>query len=210
MTTSPSSPGRRELNKARTREAVTEALLALLRESPVGDITVEQVAERADISRRTFFNYYAGLAAVIGEVLRGYTDSLAESLPSAPLDEGPVQAIRKLLGRVGLDKGFLTWLAALNCHGVVSEQAVLLERAVWTDLGGWFKDVLSERLPVEVDPLYLATLADAVMSAFSAATEPWIEGLGGRVDLQEDDVDAFLTHLDRALGYVETGWTPRA
>lgn len=209
MTTLP-SPGRRELNKARTREAVTGAVLSLLRESSAGDITVEQVSERADISRRTFFNYYPGLPAVISEVLRGYTDRLAEALPSAPLEDGPVHAIRALLGRVGLDKGFLTWLAALNCHGAVSEQAVLLERAVWTDLGGWFKDVLAERLPAQVDPLYLATLADAVMSAFAAATQPWIEHLDGRVDLEDADVGAFLAHLDRALGYLETGWAPGA
>lgn len=205
----PATPqsGRRELNKARTREAVTAALLDLLREVPAGDITIEQVAERADISRRTFFNYYAGLAAVIGEVLRSYTDRLAEALPADALRREPVGAVRDLLRGAGLDLGFLTWLAALNCHGPAGEQAVLLERAVWNDLGGWFRDVLSGRLPEQADPLYVATLADAVMSAFSAATEPWLAELDGRVDLTPADAQNFLAHVDRALGYLQTGWT---
>lgn len=205
MPTSP-APSRRELNKARTREAVTTALLDLLRESPAGDITVEQVAERADISRRTFFNYYAGLAAVIGEVLRSYTDRLVEALPAEALRREPVGTVRELLGGATLDLGFLTWLAALNCHGAAGEQSVLLERAVWNDLGAWFRDVLTERLPEQADPLYVATLADAVMSAFAAATEPWLAGLEGRVDLTSTDAETFLVHLDRALGYLQTGW----
>ncbi|AXH97487.1 TetR/AcrR family transcriptional regulator [Ornithinimicrobium avium] len=203
-------PGRRELNKTRTREAVTEALLSLLVENPPDDVTVEQVAERAGISRRTFFNYYAGLAAVIGEVLRSYTDRLAEALPADALRRQPVAALRRLLRTAGLDLGFLTWLAALNCHGPAKEQAVLLERAVWTDLGGWFRDEISARLSAQVDPLYVATLADAVMSAFSAATEPWLAQLDGRVEVTEADADAFLEHVDRALGYLETGWTSTA
>ncbi|MGD8201729.1 TetR/AcrR family transcriptional regulator [Ornithinimicrobium sp. W1679] len=198
--------GRRELNKARTREAVASSLRTLLVRHPVADITVDQVAEGAGISRRTFFNYYGGIAAVLADVMRGHTTHLVEGLQTDPLGEDPVASLRRVLRDRGLSAEFLTWMAALNCHGSTSETAVLVERAVWTDLGDWFRGLLVEALPAEVDPVYVATLADAVMSAFAAAEQPWLARLDGRVDLTAEDVTAFLEHLDRALGYVADGW----
>lgn len=205
-TTGAPAPGRRELNKTRTREAVATSLRTLLLRHPVADITVDQVAEGAGISRRTFFNYYGGIAAVLADVMRGHTTHLAEGLESVPLGNDPVGALRRVLRERGLSPEFLTWMAALNCHGSTSEAAVLVERAVWTDLGDWFRGLLLRWLPPDVDPVYVATLADAVMSAFAAAEQPWLARLDGRVSLTEEDVTAFLEHLDRALGYVADGW----
>lgn len=43
----------------RTRQDIHRAALALAAEHPVQDITVERIAEAADVSRRTFFNHFA-------------------------------------------------------------------------------------------------------------------------------------------------------
>jgi AcrR family transcriptional regulator len=50
--------GLRERKRAATRAAVTAVARALTAERGLNGYTVEEVCERADISRRTFFNYF--------------------------------------------------------------------------------------------------------------------------------------------------------
>ncbi len=49
----------RERKRLETRKAIHEASLDLAEERGVSGFTVEEAAERAEISRRTFFNYFA-------------------------------------------------------------------------------------------------------------------------------------------------------
>ncbi|MCK2215771.1 TetR/AcrR family transcriptional regulator [Actinomadura sp. ATCC 31491] len=55
-----STPGLRERKKAETRQAVHEAALRLTLEHGLDNVTVEAIADAANISRRTFSNYFAG------------------------------------------------------------------------------------------------------------------------------------------------------
>ncbi|MFG1696062.1 TetR/AcrR family transcriptional regulator [Nonomuraea sp. NPDC049309] len=52
--------GLRERKKAETRQAVHEAALRLTVEHGLDNVTVEAIADAANISRRTFSNYFAG------------------------------------------------------------------------------------------------------------------------------------------------------
>ncbi|MFC7467789.1 TetR/AcrR family transcriptional regulator [Actinomadura keratinilytica] len=57
----PDAPlGLRERKKAATRQAVHEAAMRLTREHGLDHVTVEAIADAAEISRRTFSNYFAG------------------------------------------------------------------------------------------------------------------------------------------------------
>lgn len=55
-----STAGLRERKKAETRQAVHEAALRLIVEHGLDNVTVEAIADAANISRRTFSNYFAG------------------------------------------------------------------------------------------------------------------------------------------------------
>ncbi|MFI7611383.1 TetR/AcrR family transcriptional regulator [Nonomuraea terrae] len=55
-----STAGLRERKKAETRQAVHEAALRLTLEHGFDNVTVEAIADAANISRRTFSNYFAG------------------------------------------------------------------------------------------------------------------------------------------------------
>ena len=57
----------------RTREAIVAAVQALAETAPITDVTAEQVAERAWISRRTFLNFFTGVDAVITTGGTGFT-----------------------------------------------------------------------------------------------------------------------------------------
>ncbi|MFB2556186.1 TetR/AcrR family transcriptional regulator [Herbiconiux liangxiaofengii] len=60
-------PGLRERKKRETARAIEVAAVELAAEQPLADVTVEAISARADITSRTFFNYYAGKEdAVLG------------------------------------------------------------------------------------------------------------------------------------------------
>jgi AcrR family transcriptional regulator len=61
--------GLRERKRAATRAAITAVARTLTAERGLNGYTVEEVCERADISRRTFFNYFPSKEdAIIGHV----------------------------------------------------------------------------------------------------------------------------------------------
>lgn len=90
--------GRRELNRMATTEKIVNACLDLGEEIEWEDVTVDAVAERAGISRRTFFNYFSSLAeavhypltVMIQDAPRRITDTNGGSAdPAANPDSAP-------------------------------------------------------------------------------------------------------------------------
>jgi AcrR family transcriptional regulator len=60
-------PGLRERKKRETARAIEVAAVELVSESSLAEITVEAISARAEVTSRTFFNYYAGKEdAVLG------------------------------------------------------------------------------------------------------------------------------------------------
>lgn len=198
------NPGRREANKTRTREAVHEALFRCLRETPFPEITVDRIAEAADISRRTFFNYYAGIPAVLVEVFAQQAETLLGLVDPEALLADPIAALRDgVVARRSPAMGtLLDWMAVINAHDSCVDAASSVERVVWAELGGWLEDRLQALFPADVDPLYLTTLAGSVMHAFAAAEKAWLADR----HTDRDDTDLFADHLDRALGHLADGW----
>jgi AcrR family transcriptional regulator len=60
---------RRELNKARTRAAIMKAARTSFAAAGVTGATMDQIAEAAEVSRATLFNYFASKAAIIAALV---------------------------------------------------------------------------------------------------------------------------------------------
>ena len=82
-------PGLRERKRLATRRAIQIATLQLLDERGLDGVTVDEISRRADISPRTFFNYFGSKEqALLGD---------APELPEGPIAEAFVAADGPLL-----------------------------------------------------------------------------------------------------------------
>ncbi len=52
----------------KTRRAIRRAFVQMLSRKELDSITVTDIAEAADINRKTFYNYYSGVADVLAEI----------------------------------------------------------------------------------------------------------------------------------------------
>src|SRR6476659_8286192 len=138
--------GLRERKRAQTRRRLEEAAIGLALRDGLDNVTIEAISERAEVSRRTFFNYFDSKDdAILGvsppdvspETLTGhlgrYTDAdLVESIiglimavlgPS--IDEPALHRLR-LLARMARVTEHLTAAASalIARNGAVGDQAV--------------------------------------------------------------------------------------
>lgn len=198
---------RRELNKVRTREAITGALRTLVQQQPAHKVTVDQLAETAGISRRTLFNYYAGIPAVLAEVIGESTEHLAAAIGEFTPGVSPLGRLRELIATVGLPVDLIEWMALLNSHpGSDATEAEALERAIWAEKGAWLEGLLAERLPAGAESLYVGSLAQTIMHCFAAAERSWVAERSPDAPVDAQAVADYHRILDRALGYAEHGW----
>ncbi|MCA9913104.1 MAG: TetR family transcriptional regulator [Anaerolineae bacterium] len=79
------------------RDALSDAALALFLERGFEEVTVEEIAQAAGVSRRTFFRYYKSKEEVMVEHLDRDGERLLEELAARPLAEPPLLAIRNAL-----------------------------------------------------------------------------------------------------------------
>jgi len=90
-------PDRRAALKERHRAAILEAAAALMQEARGVAFSVDELAERADVSRRTVFNHFASLDDVVvtvcSEVLGGLVDTFMTAAGTVPSGDDSLAAM---------------------------------------------------------------------------------------------------------------------
>jgi AcrR family transcriptional regulator len=86
------TPGLRERNKAKRRAAIIDASLALLREQAIADITIERIAERAEVSPATVYNLVGGREQLLMACVDRVVDRLVDRLVAVAADADPIEA----------------------------------------------------------------------------------------------------------------------
>lgn len=106
------SPSLRVRKARRTRDAISSAALALFAEQGYADTTVGQIAERAEVSARTFFRYFADKEEVLFGGEQETVDMIADGLRNPEPTEDPVdvavQVARIVLARLAVLSDDLT------------------------------------------------------------------------------------------------------
>ena len=86
--------GLRARKKRQTFQALQSNARRLVVERGLAGVTVEDIAAAAEVSKRTFFNYFESKEAAIVDAEPGVTEQLRAALCARPESESPLQALR--------------------------------------------------------------------------------------------------------------------
>ncbi len=88
-------PGLRERKKQRTRAAISDAAIGLFLEHGFDAVSVAQVAEAAEVSKRTLFAYFPTKEDLVVHRLADHETEIARVVRARPPGTGPLAAVRE-------------------------------------------------------------------------------------------------------------------
>lgn len=164
-------PGLRERKKTRTRETVRREAFRLFELHGYAQTTVDQIAEAADVSPRTFFRYFPTKESVLfnDDLLNPIIDAFL----TAPAELSPVAAYRHAAAAV-----FAT-MAGPDYEYLIARQRLLYslpeaKGALWNEHVGAIRlltAAIGRRLGRPEDDYQMRVTAGAIIGVFMAASD---------------------------------------
>jgi AcrR family transcriptional regulator len=166
--------GLRARKQERQRAEIVAVGMRLFTERGFDATTVDEIADAAEVSRRTLFRYFGTKGDVVMDWARGTTDTLCSALRARPGDESPLESLRAAFQ--ALNHSFDGEVRAVHAQAVMVERTPslrshsMLKHAQWEDA---LAAVLAERDPAlgELVPGLLARIA---VAAFRTALDEWL------------------------------------
>jgi AcrR family transcriptional regulator len=182
--------GRRERKKHQTSVALAEAALRLFAERGFAETTVEEIADAADMSSRTFFRHFSSKEAVVfaDEPMR--RDIWIDAMRVRPADEPALHSVREatlvLAEDYSPDRDFFRFELARK-HRTVGSQ--------WFQIAMSWESLLAEEIADRLElgsrfDVTARTLAASAMAAWRVAIDNWAFERGR---------DALRSHVDRSF-----------
>jgi AcrR family transcriptional regulator len=198
--------GLRSRKKEKTRRAIEDAALDLFAEQGYEATTVDEIAERAEVSKATFFRYFA----TKGEVIFGDTgdrhEDLRQAIVARPATDDDVSAVRYAVRH--------DWTHTLD-HDRTARQARAAHsspvlRGLSFDLGlKWqtaIAEALAQRHGLDGPDQHCWLVAGVSFAVLSNAVNFWIHR-GARGDLATSIDEAFELLADIGAVIGEQGAT---
>lgn len=211
---------RREALKARHRRAIVDAAAELMTEIGGTDFTVDRLAARADVSRRTVFNHFKTVDDITLEVFRemlavildGVDANLAASGEDTSMFDRVAGALRTTDLVTPINELTRIFQAQAQGHGTgqvlaIGEralnprQAVLFERAL-TDLGTRIAATTLRHHP-SADPMEVELMCGALIGGALVVVRRWERATQGADTAESRRVWNEL--LDRMIGTYRDG-----
>src|SRR5690349_18754001 len=89
--------GRRERKRRQTRERIEQAAMTLFLERGFDATTIEEITEAADVSKRSFFDYFPSKEEVVFAWQDSFADRLMAAIAARPAAESSVKAVEEAL-----------------------------------------------------------------------------------------------------------------
>ncbi|AKJ11114.1 TetR family transcriptional regulator [Streptomyces incarnatus] len=186
----------RERKKIKTREAIRAATYALVREQGYDATTIDQIAERAEVSPSTVFRYFPTKEDIV--LTDEYDPVILEEIKARPAGEPWSETIRYVLHRaVGLAMADEPAVTRLRTHLMVQVPAVrsrMMESMSAT--GRMLCQAIGERTGRDPDSLEVRVYAMCLIGGLMETSMYWAEN---------DHRDDFTALIDRALDVMEHG-----
>jgi AcrR family transcriptional regulator len=168
--------GLRERHRKRTAADLEEAALALFTEKGFDAVTIDDIAASADVSRRTFFRYFASKEDVILSDHPRRLGELEAALDRRPADEPALTALRHAI--ISLAGSFeeqrehmLRRFRLINETPALEARSLCLQRNWETGV----TEMLAGRMGVDPgEDLRPGVVAATTMAAMRIATANWL------------------------------------
>ncbi|MBJ6640134.1 TetR family transcriptional regulator [Streptomyces sp. DHE7-1] len=173
-------PGLRERKKIKTREAIRSATYALVEEQGYDATTIEQIAERAEVSPSTVFRYFPTKEDIV--LTDEYDPLIVRELRSRPAGEPWMDSLRYVMDKAveamdREDPGVLRMRAHLGVQ-VPAVRSRMVESM--SETGRLLRGALAERAGLDPDGLevrvYAMSLVGGMMEVYMAWAENDFEG----------------------------------
>lgn len=169
--------GLRERKKIETRRTIKQVALELALESGPESLTVETVAGAAEVSPRTFFNYFSCKEDALVTETAAAAAKLRPLIMERPLDESPLHTLRTVVTETDpLSLMSANRDQALARQRLVQESPTLMSRqlAQHSELERELAEAFAERLGVDrEEDLRPALLASTAVGAMRVALRRW-------------------------------------
>ncbi|MEU3978711.1 TetR family transcriptional regulator [Streptomyces sp. NPDC026672] len=189
-------PGLRERKKIKTREAIRGATYALVREQGYDATTIEQIADRAEVSPSTVFRYFPTKEDIV--LTDEYDEMLLEELRARPADEPWPESVRHVMHeavRLGVDDDpEVTRLRTRLTVEVPAVRSRMMESMSLT--GRMLCRAIGERTGHDPQGLEVRVYAMALVGGLMEASLYWAE---------HDHRDDLAALVDRALDVIADG-----
>ncbi|MFD0262800.1 TetR family transcriptional regulator [Kitasatospora indigofera] len=176
--------GRRARKALRTRESLAAAALRLVLERGLAAVSVEDVTDLADVSRRTFSRYFPSREDAVLDCLRADFARINTALAARPADESPLTAYRAAL-RVWLtDEHEPAWHrrpGVRELFGLIAEEPTLTAayRRICVDEEETSVRIAAGRLGLDAGrDLRPAVAVGLGVAALQAASRAWVRHPG--------------------------------
>ena len=196
-----STTGLRERKRERTREEIRQAALELFERQGFDDTTIDQIAEAADVARRTFFRYFPTKQSVLFADADEKAAQVAEAFAAQPPEQHPVRsavgALEELIEVIEPQKSRHRMFRCIVAEGEddVSARHLEINDRVKAGLAA----AIAERLGVDVSAdARPGAWAAAVMGCFSSAYERWMA--------DDDDTTTLRALFAEAVAAVADGF----
>ncbi len=204
-------PDRRERLKQANRRAIIEAAVSLIGERGLAGLTVDELASRADVSRRTVFNHFNSLDEIIpaafSDVLGGVVDSFTQAAAVMPVGErtaasmfGEIAAVLRTIDLVTPVSRLMRILYAVEDHD--PRRAQWVDEALRGTSDGLAREVRLRH--ADADPLAVDILVSSLINSLGVVSDHWLARTGARDDAASRAVWSEL--MERALAIVEKGY----
>jgi AcrR family transcriptional regulator len=188
------APSRRERKKQATRQAIHEAAFALAEELGLASVTVEAIADRADVAARTFFNYFPSKEDAILDWDPERPEALRQALIARPREEDALTALRRVMEDEMAQR-------TLDAERTLRQMRLIRTEPQLRASMAAFSDDVEHALVAGVAArtgqdagadFYPALVVSAVWGAFKVAHLRWSD-LGGQVSFEALLASAFDT-----------------
>lgn len=173
-TTGGTTEGRRETKRRQTRERIEEAAMSLFLERGFDNTTIEEIAERAEVSKRSFFDYFPSKEEVVFAWQDGFADHMMAAIASRPADEPAVKAVQHGLVSAIVSAADERTMAL----GELIRRTPTLkarDQLKYAKLEAKLTEALKARGRSDKERLRMRLLAAVVIGALRAAGEIWNE-----------------------------------